>query len=49
MEPGVNQDDVRAMGDADQKLVRVEADRIALRRAFEDDLAAAIKGNTTIQ
>jgi hypothetical protein len=31
-------DDARAIGDPEQNVVRVEADRIALRRVFEEDL-----------
>jgi hypothetical protein len=47
MEPSVTRDDVRAMGDADQNLVRVETDRIELRRVFEDGDAASIQEQTT--
>jgi hypothetical protein len=43
----VTSDDVRAIGDADEILVRVEADRIALRRAFEDGESSSVNEQTT--
>jgi hypothetical protein len=48
MELNVTRDEMRADGEAGQNFVGFEADRIALRRVFEDDRSALIKEQTTI-
>jgi hypothetical protein len=49
MEMSVTGAEMRADGEAGQNFVGFEADRIALRRAFEDDCSALIKEQTTIR
>jgi hypothetical protein len=46
MELNVTGDGMRADGEAGQNFVGFEADRIALRRVFEDDHGALIKEQT---
>ncbi len=49
MELYATADEMRADGEAGQNFVGFEADRIALRRVFEDDHGALIKEQTTIR
>jgi len=49
MELNVTGDDVHAEGDAGQKTIGFEADRIAQRRVFEEDQGALSKGQVPIR
>jgi hypothetical protein len=49
MELNVTKDGMRADGEAGQNFVGFEADRIALRRVFEDDHGALIKEQAAIR